>query len=117
VGCLSSIPDATLAACPGHGTSGSRYRKNETLELLAGSVRARPRRIEGLEGHRHAAKSRPSDSGEVVISPTYRSAQDRQSTQLVLFGRRCEPLTWPVLGRNYREGSAGNGWMGAAGRR
>jgi hypothetical protein len=32
-------------------------------------------------------------------------------------GAGREPLTWPVLGRNYREGSAGNGWMGAAGRR
>jgi hypothetical protein len=64
-----------------------------------------------------AAKSRPSDSGGFVIPPTWRRAQDRQSTQRVLFGRRRESMTWPVLGRNYRERSAGNGWTGASGRR
>ena len=60
------------------------------------------------EGRWRAAKSRPSGFRGLAILRTCGRAQDSQSTKRVLFGRRRELVTWPVLGRNYRKPSAAN---------
>src|SRR5260370_32971667 len=65
------------------------------------------------EGRWRAAKARPSGFRRLAILRTCARAQDCQSTELVPFGRCCVPVTWPVLGRNYREPSEANGRMGA----
>jgi hypothetical protein len=98
----------------GGGPSASVRRSRESaFEGCLGEVREADW---SREGRWRAAKSRPSGFGGLTILRTCGRAQDCQSKKRVLFRRRREVSTWPLLGRNYRGRSAGNGQKGAAGR-